>query len=92
VSLQIQKLQVTLELEELREGALTQEEEAMTPIQKRALKREVGLNLRWRKQELRKLVGLGGRYHFRANRFFKVAVGNLKKEIRLYNRLGSGIR
>jgi hypothetical protein len=63
----------------------------MTPSQRRALKREVRLNLRWRRQELRKLEGLGSRYHFRANRFFKQAVGNLRKEIRLYNRLSSGI-
>lgn len=63
----------------------------MTPIQRRTLKQEVGLNLRWRKHELRKLKGLGVRFHFRTNRYFKQAVGNLRKEIRLYNRLSSGI-
>jgi len=64
----------------------------MTPVQKRALKQAVRTNLKWRKQELRKLEGIGTRFHFRTNRFFKQAVGNLKKEIRLYNRLGHGIR
>jgi hypothetical protein len=64
----------------------------MTRVQKRALKQRVRTNIHWRKQELRKLEGLGTRYHFRSNRFFKQAVGNLKKEIRLFNRLGSGIK
>lgn len=64
----------------------------MTRIQKRALKQRVRTSLHWRKQELRKLAGLGSRYHFRANRFFKQAVSNLKKEIRLFNRLNVGIR
>lgn len=64
----------------------------MTPVQKRALKKAVRTNVSWRKQSLRKLEGIASRYHFRTNRFFKQAVGNLKKEIRLYNRLGSGIR
>ena len=64
----------------------------MTLIQKRALKKAVRTNVSWRKHELRKLEGIASRYHFRANRFFKQAVGNLRKEIRLYNRLGSGIK
>jgi hypothetical protein len=64
----------------------------MTTVQKRAFKRHVRMNIKWRRQELRKLAQAGNRYHFLTNRFFKQAVGNLKKEIRLYNRLGSGIR
>lgn len=64
----------------------------MTRVQKKALKQRVRSCIRWRKQELRQLVGLGSRYHFRTNRFFKLAMSNLKKEIRLYNRLGSAIR
>ena len=64
----------------------------MTAVQKRAFKQLVRTNIKWRKQELRKLAVAGSRYHFRTNRFFKQAVGNLKKEIRLYNRLGLGIR
>lgn len=64
----------------------------MTTIQKRALKKAVRTNVHWRRQELRKLDGIASRYHFRTNRFFKQAVGNLKREIRLYNRLGSGIK
>lgn len=64
----------------------------MTRVQKRAFKQRVRTNIHWRRMELRKLVGLGARYHFRSNKFFKQAVGNLKKEIRLYNRLGSGIK
>jgi len=64
----------------------------MTRVQKKALKQRVRSNIAWRKQELRKLVGTGGRYHFRTNRFFKQAVANLKKEIRLYNRLSHGIK
>lgn len=64
----------------------------MTRVQKKALKQRVHTNIQWRRQELRKLEGVGSRYHFRTNKFFKRAVGNLKKEIRLYNRLGSGIK
>lgn len=64
----------------------------MTRVQKQALKQRARTNVQWRKQELRKLEGLGSRYHFRHNRFFKQAVKNLRKEIRLYNRLGIGIR
>ena len=52
----------------------------------------VRANIRFRKTELRKLSGLGYRFHFRSNRFFKQAVSNLKKEIRLYNRLGHVIK
>lgn len=63
----------------------------MTPVQKKALKKLVRSNIKWRKQELRKLTGAGTRYHFRTNQFFKQAIGNLKKEIRLYNRLSAGI-
>lgn len=64
----------------------------MTRVQRRAFKQRVRTNIQWRKQELRKLEGFGSRYHFRSNRFFKQAVKNLRKEIRLYNRLGIGIR
>lgn len=64
----------------------------MTRSQKKALKLRVRSNISWRKMELRKLVGAGQRYHFRANRFFKQAVSNLKREIRLYNRLNLGIK
>lgn len=64
----------------------------MTRVQKRALKQRVRSNIQWRKLELRKLEGVGTRYHFRHNRFFRQAVTNLKKEIRLYNRLGSGTK
>ena len=64
----------------------------MTRVQKRALKQRVRTNIQWRKMELRKLEGLGSRFHFRTNRFFKQALGNLKREIRLYNRLGHGIK
>lgn len=64
----------------------------MTPVQKKTLKRLVRSNIKWRKHELRKMEGFGNRLHFRTNRFFKQAVGNLKKEIRLYNRLGLGIK
>ena len=64
----------------------------MTRVQKKALKQRVRSIIHWQKSELRKLVGVGGRYHFRANRFFKQAVTNLKKEIRLYNRLNLGIK
>lgn len=64
----------------------------MTRGQRRVLKQRVRTNIQWRKQELRKLVGLGTRYHFRTNQYFKQAVSNLKKEIRLFNRLSHGIK
>ena len=64
----------------------------MTSIQKKTLKQRMRSNVQWRKQELRKLEGASYRLHFRGNRFFKQALSNLKKEIRLYNRLGSGVK
>ena len=72
--------------------SLNQQGGKMTSIQKKALKRRMLFNVRLRKLELRKLEGTGSRFHFRSNRFFKQALSNLKKEIRLYNRLGSGLR
>jgi len=64
----------------------------MNPIQKRALKRRFRSGVKMRKVELRKLTGAASRFHFKGNRFFKSALSNVKKEIRLYNRLGLKIR
>jgi hypothetical protein len=64
----------------------------MTSAQKKILRQRVRTNVSIRKQELKKLLGAGTRFHLRADRLFKVACSNLKKEIRLYQRLGSKIR
>lgn len=63
----------------------------MTKIQKKAFRMRVRTNLKLRKSELKKLVGIGARFHFRSDRVYKVACSNLKKEIRWYQRLGRKI-
>jgi len=61
----------------------------MTRIQKKALKQRVRSNLKFHKEEYKKLVSLGSRYHLKRDRIFKVAFSNIRKEIRLFRRLNS---
>lgn len=64
----------------------------MSTGQKRALRRRFRSNVRFRKAELKRLTGVASRFHIRGNRAYKAALSNIKKEIRLYNRLGSWVR
>ena len=63
------------------------EMDLMNIVQKKALRQRVRTNLQIRKGELKKLVGAGSRFHFRTDRAYKVALSNLRKEIRFYQRL-----
>ena len=64
----------------------------MNTTQRRALKKRFRTNVRIRKQELKKLSGVASRFHIKRNPYFRKAVSCIKKEIRLYNRLGSKVR
>lgn len=64
----------------------------MTQVQRNALKTRVRSSLKFHKKELRKLTSVGSRLHLRSDRLFKVAFGNIKKEIRLFQRLRSKIK
>ncbi len=64
----------------------------MTRIQKSALKTRLRTNLKFHKKELRKLVSMGSRLHLRSDRYFKAAFFDVKKGIRLFQRLNAKIK
>jgi len=64
----------------------------MSTTQKKALRRRFRMNVRFRKAELRRLTGVASRLHITRNRAYRAALSNIKKEIRLYDRLGSWVR
>lgn len=64
----------------------------MTKSQKSALKVRVRTNLKFQKKELRKLQAIGSRLHLRRDRIFKVAFTNVRKEVRLFQRINSKLR
>ena len=61
----------------------------MTSIQKKALKVRVRTNLKFQKNELKKLNYLGSRYHMKRDRWFKAAFSNVRKEVRTFKRINS---
>lgn len=59
----------------------------MTYSQKKLLKNRFRSNLKFQKKEFRKLEAIGSRWHLRQDRFYKTALSNIRKEIRLFRRL-----
>ena len=64
----------------------------MTRLQRRALKVRLKSNVQFQKNELRKWEWMGSHLHMRRDRYFKTAFNNLKKELRLFQRLNARIR
>lgn len=64
----------------------------MTKVQKSALKARVRNNLRFQKQEYKKLQSVASRLHLRRDRLFKAAFSNIRKEIRLFRRINSKLK
>ena len=64
----------------------------MTRTQRVALKARVRSNLKFQKKELQKLASVGSRMHIKRAGLFKAAWSNIRKEIRLFQRLNSRLK
>ena len=64
----------------------------MTRVQKNALKARVRKNLKFQKKELRNLKSVGSRLHLRSDRLFKAAFSNIRKEIRLFQKISNKLK
>lgn len=63
----------------------------MTYQQKKVLKARLRCKLRFSKNELKKWKKMGSSLHMRGDKIFKVGFSNIRKEVRLFQRLNSKI-
>ena len=64
----------------------------MNKVQKKALKARVKQNLKFQKNEYKKLKSIASRLGMRSDKLFKTAFSQVRKDITLYKRINKKIR